>query len=142
MTAVNVPESTDGRDATGKWTSGPGNRGRPLGAKGKLLAGVHKSMTDLTGPALSVIKYHIVEEKSLKAALWLMEKFTPQERLIDVGSTSAMDWADAMAEGVITISEAQRAASALKVIADTDEVRILRDRIDEIEHLLSSVRKP
>ena len=46
-----------------------------------------------------------------------------------------------MADGSITVSEAGKAAQALKTIADAGEVKELRARLDEIESLITAAKK-
>jgi hypothetical protein len=72
--------------------------------------------------------------------MFVLTRFLPDSRVIDMPSSEPSAWADAMAAGEITVGEAGKAAQALKVIADTQEVKELRHRLDELETLISAAR--
>ncbi|MYL97202.1 hypothetical protein GR702_05380 [Novosphingobium sp. FGD1] len=127
------------RDASGRF--GPGNSfgGRKLGAKGRFNASAMESLGNLVGPSFTVLKDKLAAG-DLKAALFVLTRFLPDSRVIDMPSSEPSAWADAMAAGDITVGEAGKAAQALKVIADTQEVKELRHRLDELEALISAAR--
>lgn len=136
---VSEAEKSVPRGPGGKFM--PGHHiGRPRGSKNSINSSVLDALGNLTSNAVAVLREKLIE-KDLKAAFFVLTRFLPAERLIAADSTDAMAWADALAAGEITPTEAGKAASALKVIADTDEVRMLRDRLDEIEALIAATRK-
>lgn len=127
---------SDGRFAVGN--SGGGRKRGSIGANTKFNTVVHDGLKELASPALAVIKGHLLVDNSLKTAMWILERFLPSERLIDLGTTDPMAYADALATGDMSVGEVQKAAGALKIIADASEVQELRTRLDEIESLLAA----
>ena len=118
-------------------TFGPGNSGRPKGSKSAFNKQVLDALGDLTSHAMAVLKERL-NQNDLKAATFILQRYLPEHRLTDVGSTDPTAWADAMADGSITVSEAGKAAQALKSLADAGEVKELRARLDEIETLITA----
>ncbi len=57
-------------------------------------------------------------------------------RTIDLDTANPMAWADAMAEGEISPTEAATAAQALVRLSEVAEIEELRRRIDELETAL------
>jgi len=80
-------------------------------------------------------------QHDLKAALYILDRFLPSERSVAVGSTDPAAVADALADGLLTPTEAGKAASAIATLANVAEVKELRDRLDEIEALIAAGRK-
>jgi hypothetical protein len=119
----------------------PGHRlGRPRGSKNRLNADVLDALGDLSSHALAVLKEKLGQH-DLKAALYILDRFLPSERSVAVGSTDPAAVADALADGLLTPTEAGKAASAIATLANVAEVKELRDRLDEIEALIAAGRK-
>ena len=137
MTEHNGIQTARGPD--GRFGAGNSFGGRKLGAKGRFNASAMVNMGDLVGPSLTVVKDRLAAG-DLKAAIFVLTRFLPDSRLIDMPSSEPSAWADAMAAGEITVGEAGKAAQALKVIADTQEVKELRHRLDELETLIGAAR--
>lgn len=136
---VSKGEESETRDATGRFVPGH-SIGRPKGSKSAFNKQVLTALGDLTSQAMAVLKQRL-NDNDLKAATFILQRFLPEHRLTDVGSTDPTAWADAMADGSITVSEAGKAAQALKTIADAGEVKELRARLDEIESLITAAKK-
>ncbi|WP_103730264.1 hypothetical protein [Novosphingobium sp. HII-3] len=137
MTEHNGIQTARGPD--GRFGAGNSFGGRKVGAKGKFNASALDNLCNLVGPSFAVLKDKIAAG-DLKAALFVLTRFLPDTRVIDMPSSEPSAWADAMAAGEITVGEAGKAAQALKVIADTQEVKELRHRLDELETLIGAAR--
>lgn len=127
------------RGPGGKFLPGHG-MGRPRGSRNALNAQVLDALGDLTSHALGVLKEKL-GQNDLKAACYIIDRFAPSERSPALGSTDPAAVADAVADGLLTPSEAGKIAATLKVIADANEVKELRARLDEIEALIAAGRK-
>lgn len=137
MTEHNGIQTARGPD--GRFGTGNAFGGRKVGAKGKFNASALDNLGNLVGPSFAVLKDKLAAG-DLKAAMFVLTRFLPDSRVIDMPSGEPSAWADAMAAGEITVGEAGKAAQALKVIADASEVRELRARLDELETLISAAR--
>tara|TARA_R110000772_G_scaffold22737_6_gene61300 strand:+ start:552 stop:1031 length:480 start_codon:yes stop_codon:yes gene_type:complete len=136
---ISKAEKSETRDATGRFVPGH-SIGRPKGSKSAFNKQVLAALGDLTSQAMAVLKERL-NQNDLKAATFVLARFLPEHRLTDVGSVDPTAWADAMATGEITVSEAGKAAQALKTISDAGEVKELRARLDEIETLITAAKK-
>lgn len=139
MTPSEAENSGAVRDAKGRLL--PGHKmGRPVGSKSQFNRRVLDGLGDLTSQALAVLKEQL-GQSNLKAAIFVLQRFLPEHRAIEINSTDPTAWADAMAEGEVTVAEAHKASGALKTLIDASEVRELRERLDELEHLIAESRK-
>lgn len=137
---ADMERAETGRDNKGRFASGPGNTGRPVGAKTKFNRQVLDNLSGLTSQALAVLKDQL-NQSNLKAAVFVLQRFLPEHRSIEINSTDPTAWADAMAEGEVTVAEAHKASSALKTLLDASEVRELRERLDELEAEIARARR-
>lgn len=128
------------RGPGGKFLPGHG-MGRPKGSRNKLNAMVLNTLGDLTGPAMNVLRDALAQGNT-KIAMYVLDRFLPNERSPAIGSTDPGQVADAIAEGHLTPTEAAKLAGAMKQLVDADEVKMLMARLDSIEALLNTVRKP
>ena len=134
-----VPANTDtGRDAKGRFAVG--NPGKPKGVKHRLNRDALDHLAGLVSPSFAVLRDHL-QQGNLKAAVFVLQRFLPEGRAIEINSTEPMAWADAMAAGEVTVAEAHKASSALKTLIDASEVRELRERLDELEHLIAEAKR-
>lgn len=120
-----IPRLPDGRFAQG----GPG---RPKGARNKLNKQLLDAVADLTSQSVMVLREQL-NQNNIKAAIYVLDRFLPSERAIEIQSSEPTAWADALANGDVTPSEAARAAQALKTITDATAVTELQARLDELE---------
>lgn len=111
---------------------GPGNPGKPKGARNKLNRQLLEAVADLTSQSVMVLREQL-DQNNIKAAIYVLDRFLPSERAIEIQSSEPNAWADALASGDITPSEAARAAQALKTISDATAVTELQARLDELE---------
>lgn len=125
--------------ATGK----PGERGNKaggrkpgsVGAKTKFSNELHDELKAFVPLAKTSLQIHL-ENGNWRAVEFVLSRFLPVGRLVDLGSTDAMAYADALATGQITFDELNKAASGLKIVADTDAIAGLIVRLEELETLL------
>ena len=127
-------QNTESRQSNGRF--GGGNPGRPVGARNRTPSKYALTCEEHTGLAFRVLHDRLLDG-DLKAALFVLSRVLPSERLIELPSSEPHAWADAMAEGVISPAEAAKAAQALKTINDATIVVDLQARLDELETRLS-----
>ena len=126
--------SASGRDARGRLVKGHGLGGRPKGAKSRFNAEVLERLGGLTSKAMATLERKL-DEGDLKAATFVLARFLPSERVIDV-SAEPNGIADAMADGGLTPTETNRLSQAVKTLKEAAGVDEMRARLDEIEALL------
>ena len=133
-------ENSVERGPGGKFLPGHG-MGRPKGSRNRLNTAVLDTLGELTGPAMNVLREQLTQGNA-KVAFYVLDRFLPNERSPAIGSTDPHNVADAIAEGHLTPTEAAKLAGAMKQLVDADQVKMLMARLDEIEALLNTVRKP
>ena len=139
MTNPPVDEAAkSGRDGAGRFVPGHG-MGRPKGSRNKLNVAVLDQLADLTSPAVSVLRKH-VNEGSLKAACYILDRFTSPERHVAIGTTDPNAVADALADGLITPGEGARIAAGLKTLREASDLAELRAKMDDLEELISRMK--
>lgn len=111
---------------------GPGNPGKPKGARNKINRQMLEAVGDLTSLSVKVLR-DALNEGNVKAAFYVLDRFLPEHRSIELQSPEPSAWADALANGDVTPSEAARAAQALKTINDATISVDLAARLDELE---------
>jgi hypothetical protein len=128
-------------------THGPGGRflpghgiGRPKGSRNSINATVLDALGDLTSQALEVLKSRL-DQNCVKSAIYIVDRFAPTERSVALGSTDPSAVADALADGMLTPSEASKISSTLAAIVVANETTELRARLDEIEAIIAAGRK-
>lgn len=126
------------RDGGGRFMPGHG-MGRPKGSRNKLNAAVLDQLADLTSPAVAILRKHI-NEGSLKAATYVIDRFTSPERHVAIGTTDPNAVADALAEGLITPSEGARIAGSLKTLREASDLAELRAKMDDLEELIARMK--
>lgn len=124
------------RDARGRLLPGHG-MGRPVGAKGKAGSGHLARLHERADAAWAVVDERL-SQSCPKTALFILQRLLPAERTVEVPGGTARDWAEALAAGDLTAGEAQRAATALRALADTDELKAIKARLDELETILAA----
>lgn len=135
MTLNTETERTDtGRDAAGRFTSSPGNRGKPAGATHKFNREILARLGGLTDKALATLERRL-DEGDLKAATFILSRFSSAERTVDVPVDPA-GLAEAIAAGDVTPTEANRLALALRSLTEAENVENMRARLSEIEAIL------
>ena len=113
-------------------TFAKGGPGRPKGSRNKRNRDTLDAIADLSPQAIVVLREHLTQN-NLKAATYVLDRFLPSERLIELPSSEPNAWADALAEGSVTPGEAAKASGALRAISDATIVKDLQARLDELE---------
>ena len=126
------------RHANGRFKPGHGI-GRPKGARSQFNKAVLDQLGGLTTKAMATLERKL-DEGDLKAATFVLARFLPSERVVDVpaGPDSI---ADALSEGQLTPTESNRLALAVKSLKEAVGIDEMRARLDEIEALLVAQNK-
>ena len=83
---------------------------------------------------------HACNQGDLKAATFVLARFLPSERVIDVPA-EPNGIADALTQGELTPTESNRLALAVKSLKEAAGIDEMRARLDEIEALLIAQNK-
>lgn len=122
------------RDGGGRFL--PGQGGRPRGTKNVVSRNTLTAVQSLSSLAVMKLRERI-EAGDMQAIRLCLECTLPRGgRTIDLDTANPMAWADAMAEGEISPTEAATAAQALVRLSEVAEIEELRRRIDELETAL------
>lgn len=113
--------------------------GRPKGARSQFNRAVLERLGGLTDKALVTLEARL-DQQDLKAALWVLSRFSSAERTVDV-PVDPTGLADAIAEGDCTPTEANRLALALRSLTEASNVEAMRTRLSEIEAILEQQGK-
>lgn len=108
--------------------------GRPKGARSQFNKAVLERLGDLTDKALQTLEARL-DQQDLKAALWVLNRFSSAERVVDAPVDPA-GLAEAIAAGDLTPTEANRLSLALRSLTEAENVEAMRARLDEIESVL------
>lgn len=130
---VTVRCDTDSRDNAGRFKAG--NPGKPKGARSHQAAALRDAMKDELPNAMAALREQLAQG-NWKAISWVLDRFIPAERIPALQSTDASDLGRAIVDGELTPSEAQKLAVAFKAVAEADQLRVLMERLDEVERLL------
>lgn len=125
------------RNADG--TFGRGNPGKPKGASHRFNREVLAQLGNLTSKAVATLETRL-EAGDLKAATFVLSRFLPSERVIDVPA-EPNGVADMLSEGGLTPTESNRLALAVKSLKEAAGIDEMRARLDEIEALLIAQNK-
>ena len=136
-TVTNRQNTEPWRNADG--TFGRNNPGKPKGATHRFNREVLERLGGLSSKAMTTLERKL-DEGDLKAATFVLARFLPSERVIDVPA-EPNGIADAVAEGGLTPTETNRLAQAVKTLKEAAGVDEMRTRLDEIEALLLMQRR-
>jgi hypothetical protein len=136
-TAVNLRNLTvDGRDPRGRFASGPNNLGRPVGAKNKQSAELMKSVRAM-GPR-AVEKLSAALDNNERFAIELVMKYClPPSRTIEMEGAEPEDIKQAFVAGDLSADETKSIATAMEKLKNVQDLDDLRERMSELEALLS-----
>jgi len=135
MDNSDASRSLTDRDNKGRFTSGPGNPGRPVGAKSKIIKGALSDLRAMTPDAIDVVRTAI-DKGDVKTATWLLERVLPAQRVVELDGAGVEDIINALTAGEISPTEAKTIAHSighLKNISDLDE---LRSEVEGLTRLL------
>lgn len=131
-TELNRANTAEHRNGLGQFAKG--NPGKPRGAKHRFNAEVLERLGGLTSKAFATLERKL-DEGELKAATFILSRFLPSERVVELGG-DPNEISDAAAEGQLTPTEMNRVAQAAKTIKEASGIDEMRARLDEIEALL------
>jgi len=132
---TSVPEAkkTVGRHSDGRFTAG--NPGRPKGSRNKANRETLDAISNLRGKAIQTLSDQL-DQGNVKAAMFILQRFLPSERVVDVTATDT----EALIENEITPSEANKIAMSLKQLTDIEHMAAIKDRLDELEAIISGAK--
>jgi hypothetical protein len=144
MTEAGNNGTTSGRDARGRWASGPGNRGRPKGARHKATVAA-LALLDGEAEALTRRAIELALEGDVTALRLCLERLVPPRRDAPVAFAlpamrTARDAAqaaggvlEAVADGTLTPAEGQAIMGLVEAFRRTLETSELEARIRALE---------
>lgn len=136
MTTHNPPSSwAPERGPSGQFL--PGQGGRPRGTKNAISRNALTAVQGLSSLAILKLRERI-DLGDMQAIRLCLEFTLPRGgRTIELDTTDPTAWADALAHGDVSPTEAATAAQALVKLNEVAELDELRKRIDELETNLS-----
>lgn len=126
------------RHADGRFKPGH-SIGRPRGSRSQFNRAVLERLGGLTDKALATLEARL-DAQDLKAALWILSRFSSAERVVDVPIDPA-SLADAIQSGDCTPTEANRLSLVLRSLTEAENVEAMRTRLSEIEAILEKQGK-
>ena len=127
------------RDDQGRFL--PGCGGRKRGSKNKTSKAILKAVQDLSPVAVEqlAIKMRLGDMSAIRLILeWTLPK---GGRTIDLESNDPNAIADAAMMGEISPDEAARLSQAIKTAGDAADLKELKRQIDELETLMTAMRR-
>lgn len=136
MTETEPTNTVEGRDARGRWAVG--NAGKPRGATHRINRDAMQGIGDLVPSALTVLRDQLAAG-NFRAAAFVLQRYLPDSRVIEMGSMNSETMADAAAEG-LTPSEMSKLVASLKALRDTEDLADIRRAMDDLEELVLKTR--
>lgn len=132
------PNSGDSpaRDARGRLLPGH-TMGRPVGSKNRRGAAEIERLHDRSAAAWAVVDARLAQG-CVKTSLYLLSRLLPDSRTTELEGTDAAALVAAIATGDVTSGEAAKIAGVIKALSDSEELRELRDRLDQLETILAA----
>lgn len=135
----NAADLPTDRDTSGRFTGG--NKITRAGSKNRVSKDALSAVQSLASLAIANLRVRI-EAGDMAAIRLCLEYTLPRGgRTIDLDTANPNAWADAMAEGEISVDEAARAAQALGKLAGVAEIQELQTRLDELETSIGERQK-
>ena len=141
MTEQTTPASwAPQRDGKGRFK--PGQGGRPPGSRNKKPSGALAAIQSLSDMALAKLA-GLVAESNFAAIRLVLEYTLPRGgRTVDLdGTADPNELIAAVTSGEISPDEFARIAQGWKTAVDAAEMREIKAQIDELEQLVSALRK-
>lgn len=127
------------RSAAGQFL--PGSGGRPRGSKNAVSRNALAAVQDLSSLAILKLKDRIIAGDMNAIRLCLEHTLPRGGRTIELDTTDPHGWADALAHGDISPTEAATAAQALVKLNEIAEIGELKTRIDELATLVAMSKR-
>ena len=136
MTETEPPITVEGRDALGRFSAG--NAGKPKGATHRINREALYGIGELVPAALAVLRSQLAEG-NFRAAAFILQRYLPDARVIEMGSMDSDSIADAAAEG-LTPSELAKLVASLKSLREAEDLADIRRAMDDLEALVLKTR--
>lgn len=136
MTVSERAKTDESRDALGRFAAG--NSGKPKGATHKINRQALQGIGELVPNALTVLRDQLAAG-NFRAAAFVLQRYLPDARVIEMGSMDSETMADAAADG-LTPSEMSKLVASLKALRETEDLADIRRAMDELEALVLKTR--
>lgn len=123
------------RDARGRLLPGH-TMGRPVGARGKASRGEIERLRSRSERMWQLVDEKLAEGDT-KVLLFLLSRILPDARTVELDSTDPATLAEAVTDGTMTSTEANRISQSLKHLREIQQVDAIAERLSEIERLLA-----
>lgn len=121
-------------------TFAPGHGGRPRGTKNAVSRNALAAVQNLSSLAILKLRERL-DAGDMQAIRLTLEFTLPRGgRTVELDTTDPTAWADALAHGDVSPTEAATAAQALVRLNEVSEIAELAKRIDEFEQLIAEGR--
>lgn len=124
-----------GRDTNGRFVSGCGNIGRPVGTKNKVSQKAMQEIKSMSSDALRVLKENL-NRNDTKAAIFILEKVLPNQRTVELDGADVGSIVSALVDGTVSPDEARTISLSIARLKEIDEMDALKERLAQIEALL------
>lgn len=126
---------TEGRDQSGRFTSGPGNTGRPIGARAKASRATLEQIKAMGGDAIAALR-----EALGKGERWAVElvisKIVPASRTIEFEDFTPADLIEALRSGDLDAAEGKDLSAALRNLREIEDLEQIRAKLIELEAIV------
>ena len=136
MTETKPSNTVEGRDARGRWTVG--NAGKPVGATHRINRDALQGIGALVPSALTVLREQLAAG-NFRAAAFVLQRYLPDARVIEMGRLDCETLADAAADGLMP-SEMSKLVASLKALRETEDLASIRSAMDDLEELVLKTR--
>ncbi|WP_353641398.1 hypothetical protein [Mesorhizobium sp. WSM2239] len=132
--AVELRTSTVVQLPNGRWASG--NPGRKPGSKNKISNEVLQSIRDMRGDAIQKL-WELIMAGDFKAITYVLDKILPRDRTVQMDDASPSTVAEMLISGEASPDEVRSIATALARLNEIGELADIRNKLDQLEKLLS-----
>lgn len=122
----------NGRDASGRFTTGAGNVGRPVGSRNKISNEALASVKSMKDEAIEQLREKLIAGE-FAAILFVLERVLPKGRTIELSDATPEAISNALVSGELTTVEAKDVATALAKLSEISELQQLRERLEALE---------
>ena len=136
MAVLARAKTGEGRDALGRFAAG--NSGKPRGATHRINRDALQGIGELVPSALTVLRDQLAAG-NFRAAAFVLQRYLPDARVIEMGSLDADTLSDACADG-LTPSEMSKLVASLKALRETEDLASIRSAMDDLEALVLKTR--
>ena len=118
MAVLELAKTGEGRDALGRFAAC--NSGKPRGATHRINRDALQGIGELVPSALTVLRDQLAAG-NFRAAAFVLQRYLPDARVIEMGSLDADTLSDACADG-LTPSEMSKLVASLKALRETEDL--------------------